>query len=213
MKQFDFSKIKRVLNKYKIQILGDLVKNEKQLIDISNKLEFPAVLKVIAKDIIHKSDLGLIKTNIQNQEELLSVYNNLIKKSKKHSKKIDGILVQPMIKGTEVIIGIKNDFNFGSVILFGSGGILVELIKDTSFRIAPIKKDQAEEMIQETKVFQLLKGLRGEKEKNIKAVINLLTKISNLAEKEKIQELDLNPVIVNEKDCFVVDVRIMENEN
>ena len=109
MEQLDFLRTKRLLNKYKLDIIGSLVKNQKQLLDFSKKREYPLVMKVIAKNIIHKSDLGLVKTNIRSEEELIDSFGELNKKSKKHSKKIDGVLIQQMVKGTEVIIGIKKD--------------------------------------------------------------------------------------------------------
>jgi acyl-CoA synthetase (NDP forming) len=152
--------------------------------------------------------MGGVKTNIQNEEELKAAFEAIKKSAKK--TKIEGILVQKMEQGKEVIIGMKQDPQFGPVIMFGLGGVFVEVLKDVSFRVAPIDKKEAEEMINEIKSSEILKGVRGEKPVKISALIDLLIKISNLAVKEKnILEIDLNPVMIDEKSAKVVDVRMM----
>ena len=124
-------------------------------------------------------------------------------------KRLEGVLVQKMESGIEVIIGMKNDAQFGPVLLFGLGGIFVEILKDTSLRITPVDKKQALGMIQEIKSYPLLEGVRGGKAVNIDAIADIIVKTSKLAENKKIREIDFNPVIVNERSAAIIDVRIM----
>ena len=114
-----------------------------------------------------------------------------------------------MERGKEIIVGMTRDPQFGSVLMFGLGGVFVEVLKDVSFRIAPIGKEEAEEMIEEIKASKILKGIRGEKPVNTEKLVDILVKVSKLAENKKILEVDLNPVIVNETSAIIVDARIM----
>jgi acyl-CoA synthetase (NDP forming) len=189
------------------------VKSEKNLLKEAKKLKYPVVLKLISPDIVHKSDANIIFLNIQNDEELEERYQKSIKNAKKFKKtvKIDGILLQEMISGQEVIIGMKRDEQFGPVVMFGLGGIFVEILKDVSFRIAPIERDIALEMIKETKGYKILEGVRGQKKAKIKDLVEIIRKVSLLVEKDKkIQEIDFNPVIVNNKEAKIVDFRILK---
>jgi len=199
MEQLSFEKSAKLLKKYKIPFTDySIIKDEKDI----EKIKYPIVMKVFSEKIIHKSDVGGIILNIKNKEEALQAFQ----KTKKLSK---SALVQPMIKGKEIIIGMKKDLQFGPVIMFGLGGIFVEVMKDVSFRICPITKDDALSMIKEVKSYKILSGIRGEKPANIDSLAELIVKISNLAMKEKINEIDLNPVMINEKEAVAVDVRFM----
>jgi acetyl-CoA synthetase (ADP-forming) len=213
MQQQDFNKTVKLLDKYKLPYpKSKLATSLEKAIKIAKAFGYPVVLKIISKDIIHKSDVGGVKTNLQNEKELTSAYENLLKSVKKKSprSKIEGVLVQKMGAGIEVIIGMKQDSQFGPVLMFGLGGIFVEVMKDVSFRVAPINKDQAEEMINEVKSSAILKGTRGVKPIKISALVDLLVKTSKLSvENKKILELDFNPVMVDEKSAKIIDVRIM----
>jgi len=202
-----FSLLKKqsiLLAQYKI------VKNEKSAAQTAKKLGFPVAMKVSSKKIIHKSDAGCVLTNIKNEEDVIIAFNKIIQNAKKLKTKPEGILIQKMESGTEVIIGMKKDPQFGPVILFGLGGIFVEIMNDVSMRIAPLTKEDCVEMINEIKGSKILKGARGKKPVNIDALVKILMKVSSMSIKnKKIQEMDLNPVIVDEKSAVVVDVRII----
>ena len=189
------------------------LKSDKNLLKEAKKLKFPIVLKLISEDIIHKSDANIIFLDINNKEDLQKSYENAVKNAKKFKRtvKIEGILLQEMISGQEVIIGMKNDAQFGPVIMFGLGGIFVEVLKDVSFRITPVDKDMALEMIQELKGYKILEGIRGKKKAKIEDIVDIIKKISNLVENDKkIQEIDFNPIIVNDKEAKIVDFRILK---
>ncbi|MCS7244549.1 MAG: acetate--CoA ligase family protein [candidate division WOR-3 bacterium] len=174
---------------------------------IAREIGFPVVLKVLSSEIVHKFDIGGIKLNIRNEKELEIAFSEMLEK---FNDKIDGIIVQKMIsKGYEVIVGAKRDKKFGPIVLFGLGGIYVEVFKDISFRLAPIREYSAHRMIQETKAYELLKGVRGQKPANIDSLVETIERLSQMiVEIEEIDEIDINPVIVNEEGAFIVDTRI-----
>lgn len=207
----DFEKTKKLLERFKLPLVNSvLVKKPEQLIKLSKKIGFPCVLKISAADIIHKSDIGGVKIGIKNEEELIKAYDEIIRNAKKKKAKLEGVLIQKMEQGKEVIIGMKNDSQFGPVIMFGLGGVFVEVLKDVSFRIAPVDKKQALDMIKEIKGYKILEGIRGEKAVNIGALVNIIVKTSDMVLKnKKIKELDFNPVIINEKKATIVDARII----
>jgi acetate---CoA ligase (ADP-forming) subunit beta len=199
MNQLSLEKILKLLKKYNINFVDfDFVKDE----DFFDKTKYPLVLKVASEDIIHKSEVGGVIVGIKNKEDALKHFEILKKKSKK-------IISQKMIFGKEVIIGVKKDPQFGNVVIFGLGGIFVEVMKDVSFRVCPITKKDALDMIKEIKSYKILEGIRGEKGVNIEKLADIILKISELASKEKINEIDLNPIMVNENDAVVVDARFL----
>lgn len=204
---------REILEHYKIPVAKwRLAKKVAEAVIFSKKIGFPVVLKIVSKDIIHKTDVGGIFLNLNSEKEVEQAFNQIIKNVKKHKPKarIDGILVQKMIEeGQHIIVGGKKDPQFGQVLMFGAGGILVELLEDVAFRVVPISKKDAEEMMQETKVYQILKGYRGKKY-DVNSILNILLKTSKLLEQNpEIIELDLNPIIVLPKNAFTVDARIV----
>lgn len=211
MQQLNFEQTKKILERYKLPIVKSiLIKSEKQIEKI--KVSFPAVMKISSPDIIHKSEVGGVKCDLQNQEQVISAYSEIIKnvKHKKTKAKIEGVVLQEQITGQEIIVGMKRDPQFDVVLMFGLGGIFVEILKDVAFRIAPIDKQEAFDMIKEIKSVKVLEGVRGRKAVNIDAIANILVKTGKLAlENKKIMELDFNPVIVDEKIAKIVDVRII----
>jgi len=213
MQQLNFEKTKKLLEKYKLPFVKSfLLKSEKAISSAVSKIGFPAVLKISSPDIVHKSDVGGVKLDLQNQEQVLSAYSEILKniKRKKPRAKIEGLLLQKTESGQEVIVGMKRDPQFDAVLMFGLGGIFVEILKDVSFRIAPIYKQEAIEMIKEIKAVKLLTGARGKKPVNIEAIANILVKTGKLAlENKKILQLDFNPIIVNEKTAKIIDARII----
>ncbi|MBI2668089.1 acetate--CoA ligase family protein [Candidatus Woesearchaeota archaeon] len=175
-----------------------IAKNYNEALGISSKLGFPVMLKVT--NSIHKTNINGIK--ISNKENLEENFKQLRKKSPK-------ILVQEYVDGLEMIAGLKKDPTFDHVIIFGLGGIYTEIIRDVSFRICPIELKDIKEMMQEIKGYKLLKGYR-DKKFNIKSVENVILRLSKLAESHpNIEELDINPLIVNSKEAIIVDARIV----
>jgi len=197
-----------LLKKYKMKTPRTLLFKQTEIKKI--KINFPVALKVDSSEIIHKSDLGLVFTNIKTIHELNRHMKTISIVLKMHNIKKYNYVVQEMIKGQEIIMGIKRDNIFGPVILFGLGGVLVEILKDVSMRVAPLSKRDCNEMIDEIKGSKLLDGYRNIKKVNKEEIIDLLMKLSDLAIKEKqIEEIDFNPVIVNERAAIVVDARII----
>jgi len=187
----------------------ELASTKEETIIAANKIGFPVVLKLIAEDIIHKSDTGAVKLNIKNKDETIAAYDDLMKIPSQSNKMIS---VQKMAEEpiTELIIGMMTDAQFGPALMFGIGGILVELLEDVSFRIAPITEYDAREQIHEIKGFPILDGYRGKPKADIDAIVNTLLKISDFVIKhEEINEMDLNPVFIYKKGLICVDARII----
>jgi acyl-CoA synthetase (NDP forming) len=175
-------------------------------------INYPVVLKVDSPEIIHKSDFGVIFLDLKNQEEVNRALKTEMTILKMHNIIDYKFVVQEMIKGQELILGMKRDKTFGPVILFGIGGIFVEVLKDFSIRIAPLKKKDCFEMISELRGKKLLEGYRNTKPVNKDKIVELLIKLSNMAIKEKnISEIDFNPVIIDDKKAYVVDARMIQN--
>jgi acyl-CoA synthetase (NDP forming) len=193
-----------------------LVQNEKEDVAVAEEIGFPAVLKIASPDIIHKTDAGGVKMGLNNVAEVKKAYAEIMDSvHRKFPKaKIDGVAVQAMARpGIEVIIGMSKDPQFGPVIMFGLGGIFVEVLKDVSFRLIPIEKRDAEAMIKEIKGYALLNGYRGQEPANLTSLIDVLLKVSDLIEKTpEIKELDLNPVFAYKDSAIAVDARIVLEE-
>jgi len=190
-----------------------LAKSKEDAVIVAERLGFPVVLKVASPDITHKSDAGGVELNISGPEQVRESYDRIISSARKHDSKaiIDGVSIQKMVpKGIELIVGMSTDRTFGPMIMFGIGGVFVEVLKDVAFRIAPLSEKDAHEMIREIKGFALLTGFRGEKPVDVAYLENLLMKVSRLVEENpEIQELDLNPVIAYPESAVVVDARIV----
>lgn len=206
---------KAFLEKYNIPFpKRGLARNEEEAIKISRKIGYPVVLKIVSPDIIHKTDVGGVKVGINSDDELKKAFREITEtvRRKRPDAKIDGILIEEMIKGGyEVIIGGIQDPTFGPVVMFGGlGGIYVELFKDVTFRLAPISEDEAEEMIKETKGYRILTGFRGEEPANVELLKKLLVKTGQiLIEHPEILELDLNPVRIFKDKAAVLDAKIL----
>jgi len=188
-------------------------KNEAEAVKFAEEIGYPAVLKIVSPDIIHKSDVGGVIVGLKNAQEVRNAYKQILKNVKKHKAdaKIVGILVQEMApSSTEVIVGAIKDPQFGPALMFGLGGIFVEVLKDVTFRVAPITVDEAREMITEVKAYPLLKGYRNQPPADIEAIVQILLNTSRLVmEHQEIKELDLNPIMVYEKGAKTVDARII----
>lgn len=190
-----------------------LAPTKKAAIALSKEFGFPVVLKIASPDIIHKSDVGGVKVGLKNATQVSKAYDEITAaaKQKKPEARIEGIAVQKMARpGIEVIIGMSKDPQFGPVLMFGLGGILVEVLKDVSFRIVPLTKRDAREMIREIKGYPLLEGYRGQEPANIPFLEDMLLKISSFVEQNpEIKELDLNPIFAYKDGAVAVDARIV----
>jgi len=191
----------------------ELAKNEKEAVKLAGLIGYPVVLKIVSPDIIHKSDVGGVKVNIRNAKEVADAYNEILRNAKKSSPKakIVGVLVQEMApQSTEVIVGAVKDPQFGPTIMFGLGGIFVEVLRDVTFRVAPITEDEAREMLSDVKAYPLLTGYRNMPKADLNAIVNILLRTSKLvSEHEEIKEIDLNPIMVYEKGAKTVDARVI----
>ncbi len=174
---------------------------------------YPVALKIVSRHILHKSDAGGVKTNISSAQGVNEAYQEIIAGAQAYrpGAEIAGILVCQMLRpGLETIIGMTKDASFGPTLMFGLGGIFVEVLKDVSFRVLPLTEEAALEMIAEIKGYRLLQGIRGEKPKDIQALAGLLLKTARLVEENPdIQELDINPCFVYEEGAVPVDARII----
>ncbi len=185
--------------------------------EAAERLGYPVVLKVVSPDAIHKSDLGGVALGIEEVDGLAQAYESIINSVRMHkaNAEIPGMLVcQQAPPGLEVIVGGLQDLMFGPSLMFGLGGIFAEVLKDVTFRIVPIERADAQEMIQEIRGYPLLAGTRGQGGYDVEALVDLLLSVSHLmAERTEIQELDLNPVRVYEQGLVALDARILLTEN
>jgi acetyltransferase len=205
---------KQIFEAYKIPTAKSmLAKTEEEAVNLANQIGYPVVMKIVSPQIIHKSDVGGVKINIKTDDEVRKAYNQIIINVSKIDPKpeILGILVQEMApSGTECIIGSTQDPQFGATVMFGLGGVFVEVLKDVSFRITPFSNNTAKQLIDEIEGRAILYGARGEKSKDIDALANAISRFSQLVEEFPIlKEVDANPTILYEKGLKVVDARII----
>jgi acyl-CoA synthetase (NDP forming) len=190
-----------------------LAKTKDDAAKIASELGFPAVLKIVSPQITHKSDVGGVALGIASADEAKAAFERIVASAKQHVKdaKIDGVAVQRMEKqGIEVIVGVTKDPQFGPVLMFGLGGVLVEVLKDVAFRIIPIEQRDARQMVEEIKGFPVLQGYRGQDPASLDALHALLLKVSSFIEAHpEVAELDLNPVFAYKDGAIAVDARIV----
>ncbi|HUT17147.1 MAG TPA: acetate--CoA ligase family protein [Acidobacteriota bacterium] len=190
-----------------------LAKSEEEAAEFAGQIGFPVVLKIVSPDIIHKSDAGGVMVNLKSAVDVRNAYGKILENAKKYNSeaKIVGVLVQEMApQSTEVIVGAIKDPQFGQTLMFGLGGIFVELLKDVTFRIAPITQEDAHEMVTKVKAYPLLKGYRNTPPADIDAIVNILLNTSKLVmDYPEIKELDLNPIMAYENGAKTVDARII----
>ena len=215
MRKLPDSEALKLAAKYRIPLAKTiLAKSERQAVLAAKKLKYPVALKIASPDIVHKVDSGGVILGIKDEPSLKEGFQKILASVKKSnpSAKIDGILVQQFVPndGTELIIGSKTDPQFGPVIMFGLGGIFVEVMKDVAFRLAPVERKDVQDMMAETKGYKILQGVRGKKPANLKAIEDLLLAVSKMVwTNKRVKELDLNPVFADEKKAIAVDLRVM----
>ncbi len=190
-----------------------VAKSEDEAVEFAREIGLPVVLKIVSPDVLHKSDVGGVKVNLKTEEEVRRAYREIIEnvKSKVPNARIVGILVQEFApSGVEVIIGLIRDPQFGPTVMFGLGGVFVEVFKDVSFRVAPLTERDAYEMIEEIKGKVLLEGYRGTQPADKKAIVDALIKVGQIGlEIPEIKEMDLNPIMAYPTGIKVVDARVI----
>ncbi len=196
---------KKLIAKYGIKVPKyEIIENENEINDI--KVNYPVALKISSPKILHKTDVGGVVLDIKDKEELKEKFKELKNKFPKEK-----FIVEEMAKrGIEVIAGIVNDKAFGKCIMVGMGGIFTEIYKDISFRMLPISKEDAEDMLNDLKAKEIFYGYRVKVDKD--ALIDVLLKLSKMAEEIKIKQLDLNPIFLYEKGCVAVDAKVILEE-
>src|SRR5690606_7159069 len=192
----------RVLSGAGIPIVATEVAHSKaQASALAEKIGRPLALKVLSPDILHKSDAGGVQLNINGAAEAAQAYETILSNASRHAPdaRIEGVLLAPMVKGgAECIMGVHVDPVFGPVVMFGLGGIFVEVLKDVSFRLAPFDKAEAQSMIEETRALAVLKGARGQRPMDIDAIAQALSALSHLAHalRHRLASIDVNPFVV-----------------
>ncbi|MCF7845423.1 MAG: acetate--CoA ligase family protein [Candidatus Pacebacteria bacterium] len=196
---------KEILAKYNLKTPQSFFIEDKEQVSLAvEKIGFPLVMKISSRNHLHRTEVGGVFKDIKNKEEAEDAFTTLNKITD-----IDGVVAEEQINGAEFIVGVKNDHSFGKVLMFGSGGVMVEVFNDLSFRVLPIKSEDALEMINEIKGRKFLEGFRGGEEVDKKIITDFLVSVSLLAEEEKFKEADFNPVIVNSEGAFICDVKII----
>ena len=194
-----------------------VVSSEEEALKVSKRLGFPLVIKVVSPDIMHKTDIGGIKMNITNLAQIKKAYKSIIYHVRKNKPeaRINGLLLYKQApEGVEVIVGMIRDPQFGPTVMFGLGGIFIEILKDVAFRVCPVERTDIEEMLAEIEGIKMLQGYRGRPSYDVNTIIDVIMKISKIAMSfPKIIEIDLNPILVYEKGVIVVDAKIMINSN
>lgn len=190
-----------------------LARTREEAMQVAKELGFPAVLKVVSPQITHKSDAGGVELGITSADEAGAAFDRITAAASRNAPeaKVEGVAVQRMERrGTEVIVGVTTDPQFGPVLMFGLGGVLVEVLKDVAFRIIPIEERDARQMIGEIKGYPLLEGFRGAEPVDVRNLERLLLKVSAFVEAHpEIAELDLNPVFAYSDGAIAVDARVV----
>jgi 3-hydroxypropionyl-CoA synthetase (ADP-forming) len=203
---------KDILTDYNIKVPHfALVKDVENAVREANSIGYPLVAKIVSPQILHKTDVGGVKIDLKNEEDVKSAFNDMYERLSKEYN-VKGVLLEKMVpKGVEMIVGLQNDPQFGPVIMVGLGGIFTELFKDVSFRVLPITKDDAMEMIEELKGKMLLKGYRGSQPINLDMLSNALVNIGKLGFdiSSYYESIDFNPIIVYPDSYYVADAKIL----
>jgi len=200
---------KKVLAAYNIPVTKEkLVNDSKELSNALEQVGYPLVLKGCSEEIAHKTEKGLIRVDIRNKEEAFKAFDEII--SRMNGAK-GAVLVQEMVKGQrELLVGLTRDPQFGPCVMFGLGGIFTEVLKDVSFRVAPLSKDDAIEMMQEIKGSKILSAIRGMDAVDMDIMAEILINIGRIGlENEKIKEIDINPLIISGNKPIAVDALIV----
>jgi len=203
---------RELVEQYEISVCaGDFAKTQNEAIEVARRIGYPVVMKVISPSILHKSDADCVKLNLRTDDEVALAYDGILRSARKFNEGADvrGVLVTSFVRGgTEIIVGVTRDLKFGPLVMFGLGGIFVELLKDVTFRSVPMSREDAVQMIEGIKGRPILDGGRGRPRCDHGAIVDVLMAVSRLADEcPEIVELDLNPISVFEKGLMTLDAR------
>ncbi len=202
---------KQILAEYKIPVTREIIIHDiEQISQIGDEIGFPVVLKGCAAGIAHKTEDDLIRMDIRDENEASTAFNEIINNMNGSTK---DILVQEMVKGKrELVMGLIRDPQFGPCVMFGLGGIFTEILKDISFRVAPLTKNDAMEMMTEIKGHKILEAIRGMKEADMEQLAEILINLGQIGlENDKVKEIDINPVIISGGKPIAVDALVVLN--
>jgi acetyl-CoA synthetase (ADP-forming) len=205
---------KEIFKAYGIPVVdGQLARTREEAVGAAEKIGFPVVLKIVSLDITHKSDAKCVILGLTNSGEVKSGFDKVLANANKFKRdaEIHGVLVQHMApQGKEVIVGMSKDAQFGPALMFGLGGVMVEITGDVSLRVAPIERKDAFEMISEIRGYPILEGARGGERADLDALVEILLSASRLAmDWQEIKEFDINPIFAYAKGALSVDARII----
>ena len=192
-----------------------LARSLDEAVRAAGEIGYPVVMKIVSKDIVHKSDSGGVALDLENTSEVVDAYQAILRSCRAHvpDAVIDGIEVVEMVRpGVEMIVGARQDPSFGPVVMIGLGGIYVEVMKDISFRAAPVGRSTAREMIADLRSYPLLLGVRGESRKDIDAIADVVVKLSHLIDQcREVADIEVNPLIAYDhgQGTRTVDMRIL----
>ncbi len=194
-------------------IKTEFARTRQQAVALAKKIGLPVAMKIVSPDVVHKTDIGAVKLDLNNEKDVGEAFEEILKNVKTNSPgaRIDGVLLQNYVTGgTETIIGIHRDPKFGPLLMFGLGGIYVEAYRDVSFRLAPIRELGARNMIQQIRGGKILEGFRGQPPRDVEAIAECIERLSQLAmDLEEVEELDVNPLLAFEKGCKAMDARVI----
>ena len=191
-----------------------LARSSDEAVSAASEIGYPVVMKIVSPDIIHKSDAGGVKVGLNGPSQVRDAYELMMMRIKQREPeaRLQGVLIQEMVtEGWEIIVGMTRDPQFGPMLMFGLGGIYVEVLRDVSFQLAPITAEEALEMLVGTKTYKLLRGVRGEKSVDMSLVAECVQRISQLSmDFPQIQEMDINPLKIStaKAQATAVDARI-----
>ncbi len=202
---------KALLRAYGIPVTREIVAtNQEELIKATRDIGYPLVIKGSSPDLIHKTEQGVVRIDLRNDEEARAAFQEIMSSMQDHQK---AVLVQEMVKGRrELMVGMTRDAQFGPCVMFGLGGIFTEILKDISFRVAPIEKRDAEEMMQEIKASKILGNVRGMPAADLEELSEILIKVGEMGlENDAVKEIDINPLILSGSKPVAVDALVVLN--
>ncbi|MBU3905269.1 MAG: acetate--CoA ligase family protein [Nanoarchaeota archaeon] len=201
--KMDDQKAFDLVQKSRLPVLKTIFIKKESELDLIKKIGFPCYMKASGSKIIHKTEIGGV-IKVEDQEQAIESFKTLMK-----IKTCEKVIVQEFKSGIELILGAKSDIQFGHLISIGIGGIYTEILRDVSFRICPIEKEDAKSMVLELKGYEILAGARGQEPINLDQLYDIIGKLCRFATANKIKEMDINPIICNKDGCYISDIRII----
>jgi len=205
---------KRLCSEYGIPVPEfRIARDVEEAVGHAEEIGYPVVVKVVSPQVVHKTDVGGVVLNVSDAEQVRNAYNRVVENTlrKLPSAEIVGVLVEEQAKeGVEAIVGAFKDEQFGQTVMFGLGGVFVEVLDDVSFRVAPVSEEDAEEMVREIRGYRILEGYRGRPPADLEAVKSIIVNVSRMVmELQEIREVDLNPIYVYNRGAVAVDVKVI----